>query len=82
MSKEEIKKSIGSQVLMVFFLPLVTAIIHIAFAFKVIVKLLSVLNLTNVTLFAFCTAGTIFVFAIFYAIVYILTSKVYYKIVS
>lgn len=82
MSKEEIKKSIGSQVLMVFFLPLVTAIIHIAFAFKVIVKLLSVLNLTNVTLFAFCTLGTIFVFAIFYAIVYILTSKVYYKIVS
>lgn len=82
MSKEEIRKSIGSQVLMVFFLPLVTAIIHIAFAFKVIVKLLAVLNLTNVTLFALCTAGTIFVFAIFYAIVYILTSKVYYRIVS
>lgn len=82
MSKEEIKKSIGSQVLMVFFLPLVTAIIHIAFAFKVITKLLAVLNLTNITLFVLCTAGTIFVFAIFYAIVYILTSKVYYKIVS
>lgn len=82
MSKEEIKKSIGSQVLMVFFLPLVTAIIHIAFAFKVITKLLAVLNLTNITLFVLCTAGTIFVFAIFYAIVYILTSKIYYKIVS
>jgi putative ABC transport system permease protein len=82
MSKAEIKKSIGSQVLMVFFLPLVTAIIHIAFAFKVIVKLLAVLNLTNVTLFILCTAGTIFVFAIFYAFVYILTSRVYYKIVS
>ncbi|EQB87097.1 putative ABC transport system permease protein [Clostridium punense] len=82
MSKEEIKKSINSQVLMVFFLPLFTAIIHIAFAFKVIVKLLEVLNLTNVTLFAYCTAGTIFVFTIFYAIVYMLTSKVYYKIVS
>ncbi len=82
MSKEEIKKSIGNQVLMVFFLPVVTAIIHIAFAFKVIVKLLAVLNLTNVTLFVICTAGTIFVFAIFYAIVYFLTSRVYYKIVS
>lgn len=82
MSKEEIKKSIGNQVLMVFFLPLVTAIIHIAFAFKVIVKLLAALILTNVTLFAICTAGTIFVFAIFYAIVYFLTSQVYYKIVS
>lgn len=82
MSKEEIKKSINSQVLMVFFLPLFMAIIHIAFAFKVIVKLLEVLNLTNVTLFVYCTAGTIFVFAIFYAIVYVLTSKIYYRIVS
>lgn len=82
MSKDEIKKSINSQVLMVFFLPLFTAIIHIAFAFKVIIKLLEVLNLTNVTLFVYCTAGTIFVFTIFYGIVYVLTSKVYYKIVS
>lgn len=82
MSKAEIKKSIGSQVLMVFFLPLVTAIIHIAFAFKVIVKLLVVLNLTNVKLFMLCTAGTIFVFAIFYAFIYYLTSRVYYRIVS
>ncbi|HAR85811.1 MAG TPA: cell division protein FtsX [Clostridium sp.] len=82
MSKEEIKKSIGNQVLMVFFLPLVTAIIHIAFAFKVIVKLFEVLAFTNVTLFVICTAGTISVFAIFYAIVYFLTSRVYYKIVS
>jgi putative ABC transport system permease protein len=82
MSNEEIKKSIGSQVLMVFFLPLVTAIIHIAFAFKVITKLLAVLNLTNIKLFVLCTAGTIFVFATLYAIVYVLTSKAYYRIVS
>lgn len=82
MSKAEVKKSIKSQVLMVFFLPLLTAVIHIAFAFKVITKLLTVLNLTNVPLFAICTAGTILVFAIFYAIVYYLTARVYYKIVS
>lgn len=82
MSKDEIKKSIGSQVLMVFFLPLITAVIHIAFAFKVIVKLLAALNLTNVTLFMFCTAGTIIVFALFYAAVYFVTSREYYRIVS
>ena len=82
MSKAEVKKSIKSQVLMVFFLPLVTAVIHIAFAFKVITKLLAVLNLTNISLFAICTAGTILIFAIFYAIVYYLTARVYYKIVS
>jgi putative ABC transport system permease protein len=82
MSKDEIKKSIGSQVLMVFFLPLMTAVIHIAFAFKVVVKLLAALNLTNVTLFMFCTAGTIIVFALFYAAVYFITSREYYRIVS
>lgn len=82
LSKEEVKKSIKSQVLMVFFLPLIMAIIHIAFAFKVITKLLAVLNLTNVTLFALCTVGTILVFAVFYGIVYSLTARVYYKLVS
>ena len=82
MSKAEVKKSIRSQVLMVFFLPLATAVIHIAFAFKVITKLLALLNLTNVSLFAICTVGTILVFAIFYAIVYYLTARIYYKIVS
>ncbi|MBU5334340.1 MAG: FtsX-like permease family protein [Anaerocolumna aminovalerica] len=81
MSRGEIKKSIGSQVLTVFFLPIVTAAIHIAFAFKVITKLLALLNLTNVALFAWCTLGTLLVFAVFYAIIYVLTAKVYYKIV-
>lgn len=82
MSREEVKGSIRSQVLTVFFLPLVTAGIHIAFAFPIITKLLAVLNLTNVGLFAWCTAGTILVFALFYALVYGLTAKVYYRIVS
>ncbi len=82
LSKEEIKKSIQSQVLVVFFLPLVAAVIHIAFAFKVITKLLALLNLTNVGLFVICTAATIFIFALFYALVYTLTAREYYKIVS
>ncbi|KLU64854.1 ABC transporter permease protein YxdM [Desulfosporosinus acididurans] len=82
MSREEVKGSIRSQVLTVFFLPLVTAGIHIAFAFPIITKLLAVLNLTNVGLFAWCLVGTILVFALFYALVYGLTAKVYYRIVS
>jgi putative ABC transport system permease protein len=81
MSRGEIKKSIRSQVLTVFFLPIVTAAIHIAFAFKVITKLLALLNLTNVVLFAWCTLGTLLVFAVFYSIIYVMTAKVYYKIV-
>ncbi|MPN47315.1 hypothetical protein SDC9_194917 [bioreactor metagenome] len=67
---------------MVFFLPIVTAVIHICFGFKVITKLLAVLNLTNVTLFLICTIATVVIFAVFYAIVYALTAKVYYKIVE
>ena len=73
---------IRDRVLSVFFLPLVMAIIHIAFAFKVITKLLEVLNLTNVRLYAGCTAATILVFAVFYVMVYALTARTYYSIVS
>lgn len=82
MSRDEVKQTIKSQVLSVFFLPLVMAIIHIAFAFKVITKLLEVLNLTNVRLYAGCTAATILVFAVFYVMVYALTARTYYSIVS
>lgn len=82
MSQDEIKKSIRSQVLMVFSIPIITACIHIAFAFNVISKLLSLLVIKNTTLFMMCTIGTIIVFIILYAIVYSLTARVYYKIVS
>ena len=82
MSKKEVKRSIRSQVLSVFFLPLVVAVIHVAVAFKVMTKLLGVLNLTNVSLFAVCTIITIAVFAVFYIIVYSITAKEYYRIVN
>ena len=82
MSREEVKKSIQSQVLTVFFLPLVLAGIHVAFSFKVIVKLLLLLNLTDVSLFATCTVATFLVFAMFYAAVYGLTARTYYRIVK
>jgi len=82
MSTDEVKKIVKSQVLKVFFLPLVTAIIHLAFAFKVITKLLAVLYLTNVPLFAACTAITVIIFAIFYTFIYAITARTYYKIVS
>jgi putative ABC transport system permease protein len=82
MSRDEVKKTIRSQVLIVFFLPLAVAGIHIAAAFKMITRLLAILNLTNVALFVWCTLGTILVFAILYSAVYVLTARVYYKIVE
>ncbi|QXE20656.1 ABC transporter permease [Clostridium sp. 001] len=82
MDKKEIKKTIRSQVLMVFFLPLIFTVIHIAFAFPMITKMLAVLGLKNINLFILSTAGTIVVFAAIYTIVFSLTARVYYKIVE
>ncbi|MFA7672537.1 MAG: ABC transporter permease [Clostridia bacterium] len=82
MSKGEVKGAIRSQVITVFFLPLVTALVHITFAFPMISKLLQVLNLTNISLFVYCTLGTAFIFAIMYTIVYSLTARAYYRIVE
>ncbi len=82
MSHAEVKRSIHSQIITVFFLPLITAGIHTAFAFPMVSKILSLLNLTNVTLFAVCTVVCFAVFALLYAAIYGATAKVYYKIVS
>jgi putative ABC transport system permease protein len=82
MSKTEIKKTISRQILMVFFLPLITAIIHVGFAFPMITKILKVLNITNVNLFMWLTLATILVFVIIYGIVFNLTARAYYKIVE
>ena len=82
MDHKTVKKSINSQVLMVFFLPLVAAAIHTAFAFPMISRLLKVLMLNNTKLLIACTVGCIFVFGVIYVLVYLLTSKLYYSIVK
>ena len=82
MTKREIRKSINSQLLTVFFLPLLLAALHICFAFPIIEKLLRLFGLNNVSLFALTTALSAAVFALFYAAVYRLTSNAYYNIVS
>lgn len=82
MSKAEIRSTIKRQILMVFFLPIITALIHIAFAFPIITKLLAVFNLVNIPLFLTATAVTVLVFAAIYGIVFSLTARAYYKIVE
>lgn len=81
LSQGEVKKSIKSQMLTVFFLPLVVAVVHVAGAFNMITKMLALFNLTDIRLFFICTLTTILLFAIIYGIVYGLTAKAYYKIV-
>ncbi len=82
MSNEEVKTSIQSQIRMVFFLPIVTAAIHVAVAFPMINRLLMLLNLTNTRLFVICLIITILIFTLIYYIVFKLTSRSYYKIVG
>jgi putative ABC transport system permease protein len=82
LSRSEVRHAISSQIVMVFFLPFLMAGIHILAAFKMITKLLAVLNLTNIPLFIGCTIGTILVFGLIYGVVYTLTARVYYRIVS
>lgn len=82
MSNQEVKSSIRSQVLTVFFLPLITAGIHVAVAFPIIRKILLMLSLTNTKLYVICTMSSFLVFALIYGFIYLLTAKVYYKIVK
>ena len=81
MEAQEVKKTIGSQMALQFFLPLATAAVHTAAAFPILLKLLKILMLTNTQLFVSCTLITLTVFALVYTAVYLLTARTYYKIV-
>lgn len=82
MTKGEVKKTINSQVLTVFFLPLLAAGIHLAAAFNIVFKLLALFSLTNLKLFLIVNIGCYLVFAVMYVAVYLITSRAYYNIVK
>lgn len=82
MTKKEIRRSINSQLLTVFFLPLLFAGVHLAFAFPMIRRLLQLFSLYNVGLFVTTTLVSFGAFALLYMIVYRLTARAYYNIVS
>lgn len=82
MSHTEVKRTIRSQVLTVFFLPLIVAGVHVAFAFPIMSRVLSLLGLMNVTLYITCTVICFLVFALMYGIIFAITSRLYYKTVN
>ena len=82
MSKKEVRSSIRSQVVKVFFLPLIMACIHLLAAFPMMNRLLMLFGLMDVKLVGVCSAATVGVFAIIYVIVYSITARSYYKIVN
>ena len=82
MTKREIRRSINSQLLTVFFLPLILSALHLVFAFPIIRKLLLLFSLNNVILFVITTVMSVIIFALFYTLVYRITSNAYYNLVS
>ena len=82
MSDREIRKSIRDQVLKVFFIPLLGAGLHIAFAFHIIKLMIKVFGISNTSLLIYTTLASFLLFAAFYVVVYLITSKAYYKIVA
>ncbi len=82
MSHQEVKKSIHSQVLMVFFLPLFTALLHLSFAFPMLQKILGLMNMVNFQLIVSSMAGCVLVFSVCYLLIYLRTARTYYKIVE
>lgn len=81
MTRRDIRSSINSQ-LLVFFLPLLLAGLHLAFAFPFVHKLLLLFNLWNTRLLVGTTAASFLAFAVLYTLVYRITSNAYYHIVS
>ena len=82
MSRKEVKSSIGRQILMVFFLPLLMAALHMAMAFPLMRTLLLALGMPSGILYLICTVGTVMVFALIYGVIYIFTARVYYNILG
>lgn len=82
MTRKEIKKAVNSQVLTVFFLPILTAGLHLVFAFPLVSKLLALFGLNDVPFLIMVTAGCFLVFGLLYIFVYRVTSRAYFNIVS
>ncbi|WP_343208168.1 ABC transporter permease [Anaerolentibacter hominis] len=82
MDKKEVKKTIHKQIMMVFFLPLAVAVLHLAAAQPIIYQILRLFALSNLHTILICMGTTALVFAVVYLIVYMMTSRTYYKIVN
>lgn len=82
LSRREVRSSVRRQILMVFFLPLLMAMLHITMAFPMIRRMLLLFGMTNTKLFIGCTAGTVLIFAVAYGLIYLMTARSYYHIVE
>ncbi len=82
LERRQIRRSVNGQILVVFFLPLLAAAVHVAFDYRLMVQLLRLFAMTDVRLTALCTLATFGGFAVLYVLVYRITARAYYKIVT
>ena len=82
MNDRDIRRAVDSQVLTVFFAPLIAAGIHMIFAFPMLTKLLGLFAMRDTGFLALVTLVCYAVFAVLYVVVYAVTSRSYYRIVS
>lgn len=82
MNEEETKSAIHAQIMLVFFLPLVVSGIHTVFAFPILTRMLRILFQSSILLFVGCTAASFAAFSLIYLVIYRLTARTYYHIVS
>lgn len=82
MDDKQVKSTINRQILWVFFIPLVGALVNAAFSTNLIVKILQVFRLYDSDLTVWCMVITCALFALTYLIAYRATAKTYYKIIK
>lgn len=82
MTKQEIKRCINSQLFTVFFAPLIMAGVHLLAAFRMISKILNAMGLADIRVFIITTIITYGIFSVIYICTYVITSKIYYRIVN
>ena len=82
LTDEDIKGTIYSQIVMVFFAPLIMAGVHTAFAYHMVKLMLTLFAITDATAYFIILLLCVLVFAIFYGVVFVITSKNYFKLVG
>ncbi len=82
MDARMVRAAIRRQILLVFFLPLVLAVVHMGFAYTIIPKILVLFGMSNRMLMFLCTVATVLLFAAVYTVFYTLTARTYYRLVE
>lgn len=82
LTKKEIKKSVNSQIVVVFILPILVAVIHTAASFPMVNRILILFGGVKASLFLVILAICIVVFTVVYTVAYLFTRRTYLKLVS